>query len=79
MSAFELNLTPRDIPFIKTGNRVIGTKIPVPESLSLLEEIKNYESSNAVEQLPVVWGSAINHQIFDEFPDEVDLKSINLK
>lgn len=67
MSAFEFNLTPRDVPFIKTNNRVIGTKIPVPESLSLIEEIKNYESSNALEQLPVVWGSAKNHQIFDEW------------
>ena len=63
MSAFELNLTPRDIPFIKTGNRVIGTKISVPESLSLIEEIKNYESSNAVEKLPVVWDCAKNYSV----------------
>ena len=67
MSAFEFNLAPRDVPFVKTSNRVIGTKIPVPESLLLIEEIKKYESSNAVEQLPVVWGSAKNHQIFDEW------------
>ncbi len=61
MSAFEFNLTSRDVPFIKTSNRVIGTKIPVHESLSLIEEIKNYKSSNAVERLPVVWDSAKNY------------------
>jgi len=41
--------------------------IPVPESLELLEEIKVFESTNALEQLPVVWDRAINHQIFDEW------------
>ena len=44
MSVFEFNLTPRDVPFVKTCNRVIGTKIPVPESLSLIKEIKNYSA-----------------------------------
>ncbi len=66
MSAFEFNLTPRDVPFVKTGNRVIGTKIPVPESLSLIEEIKNYESSNAVEQLPVVWDCSKNYSAINK-------------
>jgi 4-aminobutyrate aminotransferase-like enzyme len=67
MSSFEFNMIPREVPIIKTDNRTINTKIPVPESLSLIEEIRNYESSNAVEQLPVIWGSAKNHQIFDEW------------
>ena len=66
MSKFTFNLTPRDVPLVHTDHRTIATKIPVPESLSLLEEIKLYESSNALEQLPVVWDRALNHQIFDE-------------
>ena len=67
MSKFTFNLTPRDVPLVHTDHRTIATKIPVPESLSLLEEIKLYESSNALEQLPVVWDRAVNHQIFDEW------------
>ena len=50
MSVFKFNMTPpRDVSFVKTNNRTIETKIPVPEPLSLIEEIKNYESSNAAE------------------------------
>jgi 4-aminobutyrate aminotransferase-like enzyme len=67
MSSFKFNTTPREVPVIKTNNRTINTKIPVPESLAIFEEIKKYESSNAIEQLPVVWASAKNHQIFDEW------------
>ncbi len=67
MSSFKFNITPREVPFIKTSNRTINTKIPVPESLAIFEEIKRYESSNAIEQLPVVWASAKDHQIFDNW------------
>ena len=63
MSSFNFNLNPRVVSIVKTKHRAINTKIPVPESLSLIEVIKSYESSNAVEQLPVVWSSAKNHQI----------------
>ena len=65
MSSFKFNLTPREVKTIKTINRSIVTKIPVPESIEIINEIAKHESSNAVEQLPVVWESAKNHQIFD--------------
>jgi 4-aminobutyrate aminotransferase / (S)-3-amino-2-methylpropionate transaminase / 5-aminovalerate transaminase len=67
MSSFKFNTQPRNVPIVNTIHRKINTKIPVPESIELLEEIKLFESTNAIEQLPVVWGSAINHQIFDEW------------
>lgn len=67
MAKFSFNLVPREVSIVDTDHRTIKTKIPVPESLSLLEEIKLYESSNALEQLPVVWDHAKNHQIFDEW------------
>ena len=60
MSSFEFNIIPREVPIIKTNNRTINTKIPVPESFEILEKIKKYESSNAIEQLPIVWASAKN-------------------
>ncbi|MDC1450353.1 aspartate aminotransferase family protein [Candidatus Thioglobus sp.] len=67
MSKFKFNIEPRDVPNISSINRSIRTKIPVPESLALLKKIKKFESSNAVEQLPVIWDHAKNHQIFDEW------------
>lgn len=62
MSSFEFNIIPREVSIIKTNNRTINTKIPVPESLAFFEKIKKYESSNAIEQLPVVWASERNYQ-----------------
>ncbi len=67
MAKFSFNINPRNVPKVNTEHRKICTEIPVPESLALLEEIKLYESSNALEQLPVVWDHAKNHQIFDEW------------
>ena len=67
MSSFKFNTKPREVSIINSNHRKIMTKIPVPESLKLLEEIKLFESTNAIEQLPVVWDKAINHQIFDEW------------
>ena len=67
MASFKFNLKPRDVEFINTSNRKIKTKIPVPESLLLLEDLKKYESTNAREQLPIIWEKAKNHQIFDQW------------
>ena len=44
MAKFTFNMNPRDVSIVHTDHRTIATKIPVPESLSLLEEIKLYES-----------------------------------
>jgi 4-aminobutyrate aminotransferase/(S)-3-amino-2-methylpropionate transaminase len=67
MSKFAFNLIPRKVPKVRTQHRCINTSIPVQESISLINEIKEYESSNALEQLPVIWSSAKNHQICDEW------------
>jgi 4-aminobutyrate aminotransferase / (S)-3-amino-2-methylpropionate transaminase / 5-aminovalerate transaminase len=67
MSKFQFNLEPKQVQAVNTKHRSINTMIPVPESLELLKRIKNNESTNAIEQLPVVWDSAKNHQVFDEW------------
>ncbi len=67
MASFKFNLTPRKVGKISTKNRRIDTLIPTPESLEIINELKEYESSNAVEQLPIIWDKAINHQIFDPY------------
>ncbi len=65
MSTF--NLEPRDVSLVETKHRCIKTKIPVPESLALLEKIQTYESSNVMDQLPVIWDHAEDHQIHDSW------------
>ena len=67
MAVFKFNMVPRLVEHVSTANRSINTKIPVPESIRLISKIKEYESSNAIEQLPVVWDCAKNHQVFDKW------------
>lgn len=67
MSGFKFNLTPRAVPKVRTKCRCIKTKIPVPQSLKLLKKIKKYESSNVMDQLPVIWDHAEGYQVFDSW------------
>ena len=67
MAKFKFNLKPRKVKTIFTKNRIITTKIPNEKSLKIIQEIKKYESSNAIEQLPVIWHRAQNHNIFDPY------------
>ena len=48
MAKFSFNINPRKVKKVSTKHRKIKTKIPVPESLSLLESLKEYESTNAL-------------------------------
>lgn len=65
MTNYTFNLIPREVPKIQTSHRSIITKIPVPESLPLLKKIKKYESSNVMDQLPVIWDHADGYQVHD--------------
>jgi 4-aminobutyrate aminotransferase / (S)-3-amino-2-methylpropionate transaminase / 5-aminovalerate transaminase len=67
MAKFSFNLEVRDVNRVDTKHRKILTQIPVPESLPLFEKIKKYESTNAMEQLPVIWDHAKDYQIFDRW------------
>jgi len=67
MVAFNFNLEPRTVAKVETKYRKIVTPIPVPESLPFLQAIKKYESTNALEQLPVLWDRADNALIYDKW------------
>ncbi len=67
MVAFKFNLEPREVAKVETHNRCIRTKIPAPDSIKLIDELKKYESTNATEQLPIIWDKALNHQIYDPY------------
>jgi len=62
---YSFSIEPIDVPLVKTAHRTIKTKIPAPGTKEVMERIAKVESSNAMDQLPVVWDSAKGYQIFD--------------
>ncbi len=62
---------------ISTKFRRIKTKIPVPESIPLLQEMEKYEVKGmCVHELPVVWAKADDFQIYDDWGNKwIDFSS----
>jgi 4-aminobutyrate aminotransferase/(S)-3-amino-2-methylpropionate transaminase len=50
---------------IKTKNRLIRTKIPAPGTDKIISSISKHESRSMHGQLPIIWKSARNFNIFD--------------
>jgi len=68
MSKYEISYrTPRKVAQISTKYRKIKTKIPVPESISIFEELEKYEARSMHGQLPIVWEKAKDFQVFDKY------------
>lgn len=65
MAGFKFNLTPVAVPEVDTKYRRIKTQIPVPESLEYFEKLDRYESTAMHGQMPVLWDSASDFQVFD--------------
>jgi len=59
--------TPKSVKEVKTKYRRIVTKIPVPESIPLLEKMYKYESRSMHGQLPIIWNSASDANVFDPY------------
>lgn len=57
--------TPRQVKCVETRFRRIGTPIPVPESVPVLEQLARYEPRSMAGQPPVVWDRAEGFQIHD--------------
>lgn len=73
---FKYNMQPVVVPQIETKNRRIKTMLPVPESLPILNTIIKYESSNVVEQPPIIWARAHGHTIEDSWGNKwIDFSS----
>lgn len=67
MAGFRFNLDPADVPKVSTKHRRIATRIPVPESLPILEKLTRYESTAMHGQMPVVWDRAEGFLVHDAF------------
>jgi 4-aminobutyrate aminotransferase/(S)-3-amino-2-methylpropionate transaminase len=63
----EYDLTPVDVPKIKTRFRTIRTRIPVPQSLPIFEELRRSEPRSMAGQPPVVWHKADNFTVSDKW------------
>ena len=61
----EFTLVPKDVPNIQTAYRHIATKLPVPESIPILEKLYAFEPRAMRGQPPVVWDRAEGFQVFD--------------
>jgi 4-aminobutyrate aminotransferase-like enzyme len=67
MSGLGFSHIPKAVKKIKTKYRSIVTKIPVPESLPILERVYETESHSMHGQLPVIWDRAEGVQVYDSW------------
>lgn len=65
MSSISFSKEPKEIPTVNTKFRKIVTKIPVPESLEIINSIDENESRSMHGQFPIVWDRAEGFQVFD--------------
>lgn len=61
----EYDLTPVNVPKIKTKFRCIKTAIPVPESLAIFEKMRKSEPRSMSGQPPVIWHKAEGATVSD--------------
>ncbi len=65
MAGYSFSHIPVDVPTIDTKYRTISTKLPVPESIPLLEKMYKLESRSMHGQMPVIWNTAEGVQVCD--------------
>ena len=61
------NLEPRDVPKVDSEYRRIKTKIPVPESIPILERLSKSEPRSMHGQPPVIWHKAEGINVYDRW------------
>lgn len=59
--------TTRDVPPVHTRFRHIGTPIPVPQSIPVLEKLQLHEPRSMGGQPPIVWDRAEGIQVYDRW------------
>jgi len=61
------DLSPVEVPPVRTKYRRIRTRLPVPESLPIFESLRDSEPQSMMGQPPVVWDRAEGFQVFDRW------------
>lgn len=76
MATKEFPLVPRDVDPVKTKFRRIQTRIPVPESIPILEQLRAAEPRSMGGQPPVLWDSGEGCMIRDPYGNQwIDFSS----
>jgi 4-aminobutyrate aminotransferase/diaminobutyrate-pyruvate transaminase/4-aminobutyrate aminotransferase/(S)-3-amino-2-methylpropionate transaminase len=60
-------LSPRKVPLVSTKFRHIVTAIPAPESIPILQELRQYEPQSMAGQPPILWDRAEGVQVYDRW------------
>jgi 4-aminobutyrate aminotransferase / (S)-3-amino-2-methylpropionate transaminase / 5-aminovalerate transaminase len=68
--AREYTLVPRQLPRVETALRRIVTPLPAPESIPLLETLRDYEPRAMGGQPPVVWHEAEGYLVRDPYGNQ---------
>src|SRR5436190_7853398 len=61
----EFSITPREVPRVETKFRRIVTFLPHPESLPILEKLRQLEPQSMRGQPPLVWDRAEDISVYD--------------
>ena len=61
------DLAPRSVPPVHTKYRRIATRIPVPESIPVLQDLRRHEPLSMSGQPPILWDRAEGVQVFDRW------------
>ncbi len=64
------SMTPKSVPTVDTHNRKIKTKIPVPESLPILESLRKNEPISMTGQPLVLWDHGEGACVFDKWGNQ---------
>ena len=65
MSSHQFTREPRKVPEVRTNHRLIKTTIPCDGTKEILENLDRYESRSMHGQIPIIWDSAVDFNIFD--------------
>jgi len=68
--AREFTIVPQSVDKIHTRHRRIGTALPVPESIPLLEKLYRFEPRAMRGQPPVIWHRAEGYQVSDAWGNQ---------
>jgi len=64
------DLVPRKVPHVTSQYRRIGTEIPVPQSIAILEELRRYEPLSMSGQPPILWDRAEGICVYDRWGNQ---------
>ncbi|RKY25457.1 MAG: aspartate aminotransferase family protein, partial [Planctomycetota bacterium] len=67
MATKEFPLLPRQVEPVKTKYRTICTQIPVPESIALLEKLRDLEPRSMGGQPPIIWDHGEDFTVSDAY------------